>query len=202
MNRLIPAYATAHGDKCVSRPDAANDGHSGYTIYSRLIKMAGAMVNPPAAACYSFNLNRGSLCDPFGQPWHPANPNYDPGPPPPPRPPKEKKEGQVEGNTEKLRGPRQPQPTRGHQQQQHGGRFNNRPHRLGEAVPGSSSGQTSGRHRLPGDNTEVNGGRGRGYLGPGPGRRPRGGGRGRGGGSRIGTFGGCVNGLLRTLRRL
>lgn len=169
--------------------------------------MAGEMVNPPAETYYSFNVNRGSLCDPLGRTWGPVNPDYDPGPPPPPRPPKEKKDAQTEGggneNPRAHRQPRQQHPRGYHQhQQQRGGGLNNVPRRLDEAVSGSSSGQTYGRYRFTGDNTEAIGGRGRGYLGPGPGRRPRGGGRGRGGGGRIGTFDKCVYGLLRTLRRL
>jgi len=190
-------HTPSRGDQRVSRLDAANDGHSGYTIYSRLIKMAGEMINPPAETYYSFNVNRGSLCDPFGRTWGPVNPDYDPGPPPPPRPPKEKKDVQTEGGgAENHRVPRQPR------QQQRGAGSNNVPRRLDEAVSGSSSGQTYGRYRYTGDNTEAIGGRGRGHPGPGPARRPRGGGWGRGGGSRTGTFDKCVYGLLRALRRL
>lgn len=204
---MIRGYAVAHGNECVS--DAANDGHSGYTIYSRLIKMAGAMAVPPRESYYSFDVNRGALCDPLGRTWHPINPDYDPGPPPPPRPPKEKKEGQTGGNIEKLPAPvvsrqhRQTQRPWGHRyRQQHNEGFRHEPHRLGEAVPGSSTGQMNRRQRPSGDRTEAGGGWGRGYAGPGPISRPHGGGRGRGGGSRIGTFDKCVRGVLRTLRRL
>lgn len=179
--------------------DAANDGHSGFTIYSRLIKMAGTMVNPPGESCYSFGISRGSLCDPFGRAWHPLNPDYDPGPPPPPKPPKEKKEG----GTEKPRvsGSKQPQQL-GRHHQPHGEGLDHVPHRLGEAVPGSNSGQMNRRQRPTGDRAEASGGQGRRYTGPGPIRQLRGRGRGRGGGSRTGIFDGCVHGLLRTLRRL
>ena len=189
------------------RLDAANDGHSGYTIYSRLIKMAGTMVNPPGEVCYSFDVNRGSLCDPVGRTWHPINPDYDPGPPPPPKPPKEKKEGKEKmegqtGDSEKPRVPKQPQQPRGSNHRQHGEGLNYKPRWQGEAVPGSSSGQTNKRHWLVGDKAEASGERGRGYPGPGPIRQHRGRGRGHGGGSRIGTFDKYVHGLLRTLRRL
>lgn len=164
--------------------------------------MAGTMVNPPEEACYSFDVNRGSLCDPFGRTWHPINPDYDPGPPPPPRPPKEKKErkgemeARAEADAEKPRVPKQlQQPYR-----QPGEGVSRGRHWLGEAVPGSSSEQTNRRHRPIGDRAEVSRGRGRG-RGPGPIRQPRGRGQGRGGG-RIGTFDKCVRGLLRTLRCL
>jgi len=179
--------------------DAANDGHSGYTIYSRLIKMAGTMGNPPGETCYSFGVNRGSLCDPFGRAWHPINPDYDPGPPPPPKPPKEKKEGETEKPRASVS--KQPQQPRGHYyHHQHDEGLDHVPHRLGEAVPGSSSGQTNGRRRPIGDRTEVSGGRGRGYVGPGPIRQPRGRGRGRIGGSGVGTLNKYVRVLLRKLR--
>ena len=184
-----------------SRLDAANDGHSGYTIYSRLVKMAGAMVDPPGESCYSFEMNRGTLCDPSGRTWHPTNPAYDPGPPPPPRPPKEKKK-KTGGGAEKApvtgQQPKQPQQLRG-QNQQHVEGLNNR---LGEIVPGFGPGQPSGRQRPSWDRTEAGGRHGRGYKGPGPFRQQYGRGRGRGGGSKIGTFDKCVHGALRTLKRL
>lgn len=172
---MIPGCAIAHSNECALRLDAANDGHSGYTIYLRLTKMAGAMINPPGETCYSFDMSRGSLCDLFGRAWHPTNPDYDPGPPPPPKPPKEKKEQKVGGGVEKP--PvvtKQAQRPRGYQQHD-------------EVVPGSSPGQTSRRQRPTGDRTEGSGGRGRGHASPGFVRQPRGKGRGRGGGSRIGT---------------
>ena len=190
-------YSAAHGDECVSWLDAANDGHSGYTIYLRLIEMAGAMINPPEKTWYSFDVNRGSLCNPSGRTWQPINPDYDPGPPPPPRPPKEKKEG----DGEKPQGFKQPQARGPPYHQQHGEGFHHRPYRFGEAVPGSSSGQTNRRQWPVGDNTEVSGGRGRGHTGSGPARQYRGRGRGRGG-SRIGMFDKCVHRVLRALRRL
>lgn len=204
---MIVGYVVARGDECVSQLDAANDGHSGYTIYSRLIKMAGAMDNPPGEICYSFGINRGSLCDLFGRTWHPINLDYDPGPPPPPKVPKEKKEQKkdgTEGDAEKplVSGapsrPKQTQQPRGYSNM---GLSYELPHRLGEAVPGSSSGRVNGWQRLAGDKTGTSG-RGRGYTGPGPARQPHGRGRGRGGGSRIGTFDKCVHRVLRTLRRL
>ena len=200
---MVPRCGIAHSNEHVSRIDAANDGHSGYTIYSRLIKMAGTMVNPPRETYYLFDVSRGSLCDRFGRTWHPINPDYDPGPPPPPKPPKEKKEPKkTEGGIEQPpvvpKQPKQPQQPRGHQQ--HEG-LNHKPHWLGNVVPGSSSGQVDRRQRPAGDRTEASGGHGRGYTGPGPIRQPRGRGRGRGGG-RTGTFDKCVHGVLRTLRRL
>jgi len=203
VNGLSPGHVVARGNERDLRPDAANDGHSGYTIYLRLITMAGEMVTPPAEAWYSFDVNRGSLCDQLGRTWHPVNPDYDPGPPPPPKPPKEKKELEkkeirVEGDAGKMAVPKQAKLSR----QQHGEGSNHRPRWIGEAVPGSSSGQTNRRQQSAGDRTDASGGRGRGYAGPGPVRQHRGRGRGRGGGSRIGTFDKCVHGLLRTLRRL
>lgn len=198
---MVPGCGVAHVDEHVSWIDAANDGHSGYTVYSRLIKMAGTMVNPPSEAYYLFDLSGGSLCDRFGRAWHPINPDYDPGPPPPPRPPKEKSEGGKEKPsvvTKKFKGPQQP---RGHYYHQQYEGSNHKPHRLGDFVPGSSSGQVDRRQRPAGDRPEVGGGHGSGYPGPRPVRQPRG--RGRGGaGSRIGTFDKCVHGVLRTLRRL
>ena len=200
---MITRYGIAHGNKHVSRVDAANDGHSGYTIYSRLVEMAGTMVNPPRETYYTFDVSRGTLCDRFGRTWHPINPDYDPGPPPPPKPPKEKKDQKTEGGIEKP--PvvtKQPQQPRGHHyHHQHEG-LSHKPHWLSDAVPGSSSEQADRRQRHPGDRTETSGGRGRGYTGPGPIRQSRGRGRGRGGGNRIGTFDKCVHRVLRTLRRL
>lgn len=186
------------------RLDAANDGHSGYTIYSRLVKMAGEMVNPPGESCYSFGIHRGILCNPTGSAWHPVNPDYDPGPPPPPRPPKEKKKKEKTGEAENgpaiSQQPKQAQQLRGHnQQQQHVEGLNSR---LGEIAPGPSTGQASGRQRPIWDRTEAGGRHGRGYKGPGPVRQQHGRGRGRGGGNKIGTFDKCVHGVLRTLKRL
>lgn len=151
--------------------------------------MADAMISRPPDSCYSFNVDRGSLCDPLGGTWHPNNPNYDPGPPPPPKPPKEKKEEkktgvQTEGDT-KVPGEvsRQPmQLARGNQRhQKHGGGFNSRRDRSSEAV----SGQTNGLQRL----AETSGGPRRGWVA----RQARGG-RGRG------AFDKYVRGLFRTLR--
>lgn len=207
----MPGYTTARSDEYVSQTDAANDGHSGYAIYSRLINMAGEMVNPPRETYYSFDVSKGSLRDRFGLAWYPINPDYDPGPPPPPRPPKEKKEQkeqkketQTEGDGEKQlvsSDPKQPQQPRGFHRQQAGG-LNHKPYRLGEVVPGSSSGQTNRRQRPAGDKVEVNRGRGRGYAGAGPVRWTHGRGRGRGDGNRIGTFDKCVRGVVRTLKSL
>lgn len=178
------------------RLDAANDGHSGYTIYSRLIKMAGAMVNPPGESCYSFDMNRGTLCNPSGRAWHPVNPDYDPGPPPPPRPPKEKKKDRkTGGDAEKA--PVITQQLRGHNQQQQHVEGLTLSDRLGEIVP-----EPSGRQRLIWDRTEAGGRYGREYKGPGPVRQQYGRGRGYGGGNKIGTFDKCVHGVLRTLKRL
>lgn len=71
---------------CVA--DAANDGHSGFTIYTRLIAMAQSMANIPQPEYFSFDFVRGRLCQPSGMHWYPYNPDYDPGPPPPPKEPK------------------------------------------------------------------------------------------------------------------
>jgi len=67
---------------------AANDAHSSFWIYTRLSRMANAMSVVPDPDYYSFNCVSGRICDPSGMLWHPANPDYDPGPPPPPRPPR------------------------------------------------------------------------------------------------------------------
>jgi hypothetical protein len=169
--------------------------------------MADSMADAPAEICYSFNVHRGSLCDPLGRSWHPNNPNYDPGPPPPPRPPKEKIEQgkkvvRTEGDTEMpqvSRQPRQPQRARGHHRYQKPGQGPiHRPRWPSEAVAGPSSGQTNGLE-FP---TGTNGGRGYGYTGPGLRRKPRGIGRGGGDGRRIETLNKYVRGLFRTLKFL
>lgn len=68
-------------------PDAANDAHAGYAIYSRLHSMAQAMDPVPLPTYYSFSLVEGHLRDSSGiLPWQAHNPHYDPGPPPPPKP--------------------------------------------------------------------------------------------------------------------
>ena len=162
--------------------DAANDGHSGYTIYCRLIEMASTMVDPPAASCYSFNVRGGLLFDLLGGMWIPKNPNYDPGPPPPPRPPKEK--GDSEGQ----------QVSKQHRQNARGWRRYQvddwKPlDRFDGVDSGPSSGQTSGVRKSKG--------RGGGYMGHGPFRQPQHG-RGRG----IGMVNKCVRRILCALKIL
>lgn len=63
--------------------DAGNDAHAGYTLYNRLQSMITLMQTPPDATWFSFNNHAGFLCNEDGHPWHPINPNYDPGPLPP-----------------------------------------------------------------------------------------------------------------------
>lgn len=186
--------------------DAANDGHSGFTIYSRLIKMARSMVDAPAEGCYSFNLSGGSLYDPLGRGWHPNNPNYDPGPPPPPKPPKVKveQEKQVPQTTKEVpqvsRQPVPPHRARGHHRyRKQGEGSNRRPRWPNEPVSGSSSIQTNGLEWPTGTSGER--GRSR-YAGLRPIRQPRDGGRGRGNSGGIGPLNKYVRGLFRTLRRL
>ncbi|KAJ7275385.1 ribonuclease H-like domain-containing protein [Mycena haematopus] len=66
---------------------ASNDGHAGYTLYTKLSSMVHGMQNPPHPRCYTFDAIRGRLCEPSGMTWSPFNPDYDPGPPPPPKVP-------------------------------------------------------------------------------------------------------------------
>ncbi|EKM60759.1 uncharacterized protein PHACADRAFT_48952, partial [Phanerochaete carnosa HHB-10118-sp] len=74
---------------------AANDCHSGLTIFKRLFPMTLTMNPLPLPSFYSFDLYKGltyvpSIDDPHTL-WRPYNPFYDAGPPPEPKPPKEKK---------------------------------------------------------------------------------------------------------------
>lgn len=50
--------------------------------------MAEALDVTPNPVYYTFDAVNGLLCERSGDPWMPANPDYDPGPPPPPKPPK------------------------------------------------------------------------------------------------------------------
>ncbi|KAJ7785958.1 ribonuclease H-like domain-containing protein [Mycena metata] len=99
LARLIAAYEDRHlpKDKITrsnwenplnleQREYASNDGHAGYTLYTRLQLMVRAMDDPPNPRCYTFDVVRGRLCESSGMTWAPFNPDYDPGPPPPPRP--------------------------------------------------------------------------------------------------------------------
>ncbi|KAK7694245.1 hypothetical protein QCA50_001425 [Cerrena zonata] len=66
---------------------AANDCHSGYMIYTRLLQRLPAVVPPPERKYYTFDCLDGYLHSPCmsnetGLLWEPWNPNYDPGPPP------------------------------------------------------------------------------------------------------------------------
>ncbi|EPQ60975.1 ribonuclease H-like protein, partial [Gloeophyllum trabeum ATCC 11539] len=70
---------------------AANDAHSGFIIYTKLIAMAELVQPKPLPLYYTFDVSEGLLVDTSGQPWSPMNPNYDPGPPPPPKEKKERK---------------------------------------------------------------------------------------------------------------
>ncbi|KZT67596.1 ribonuclease H-like protein [Daedalea quercina L-15889] len=62
---------------------AANDGHSGYTLYCRLAAMAVTMSPIPQTTWYTFDFVGRTLDPETGMEWSPVNPNYDPGPPPP-----------------------------------------------------------------------------------------------------------------------
>lgn len=86
--------------------DAANDCHSGLTLYRRLHAMMSDVEPAPKPDYFTFDLFNGDPRHPSSQDvspmlWHPHNPNYDPGPPPEPKIPKEKKEkkeGTIDGN--------------------------------------------------------------------------------------------------------
>ncbi|TFK57491.1 ribonuclease H-like protein [Heliocybe sulcata] len=73
---------------------AANDAHSGWLIYTRLIAMADAIEPKPLEVYYTFDVSQGRLYDPGSKslPWSPMNPNYDPGPLPPPKEKKDRKD--------------------------------------------------------------------------------------------------------------
>lgn len=206
----IPEKTAVEGDERVSQPDAANDGHSGYTIYTRLIARAGVMVNPPTEGCYSFNVDEGSLCDPHGRAWHPGNPDYDPGPPPQPKPPKEKKEQKKKGaraerdngtlqNSEVSRQPKQHAHGRQHYQH-YGERSGYGSNRQVDTNPGQSYGRMNGLSQPAWDRTGAN--MGRGHTRSGPARQQHGRGRGGGGGRGIGGYNKCVRRILHTLGRL
>ena len=60
--------------------DAANDSHSGYTLYRILAAMAAAMSPAPLLTWYSFDFVGSALDSETGRAWVPNNPNYDPGP--------------------------------------------------------------------------------------------------------------------------
>ncbi|KAJ3556478.1 hypothetical protein NM688_g2010 [Phlebia brevispora] len=81
---------------------AANDCHSGLTLYLRLHGMMSTLDSTPSRAYYSFDFHEGFLYHPSeGVPrtlWRPHNPNYDPGPPPER---KERKEGDASANDSK-----------------------------------------------------------------------------------------------------
>ncbi|KAL6299641.1 ribonuclease H-like domain-containing protein [Sparassis latifolia] len=65
---------------------AANDCHSAFVLYRKLVSMAMDMASPPLAVYYTFNVVQGRLCHPVTSlNWFPHNPEYDPGPPPPPK---------------------------------------------------------------------------------------------------------------------
>ncbi|KAA1468461.1 ribonuclease H-like protein [Dentipellis sp. KUC8613] len=66
---------------------AANDCQSSLMVYYKLFARAVSSNPIPEEEFYTFDAIRGVLRDPFGRPWFPFNPFYDPGPPPP-RPPK------------------------------------------------------------------------------------------------------------------
>jgi hypothetical protein len=73
--------------------DAANDCHSGLTIYNVLSPLVETINPKPLPAYYSFDVFQGYPYQPTAslQPamlWQPHNPFYDPGPLPPPKPPK------------------------------------------------------------------------------------------------------------------
>ncbi|KZT19395.1 ribonuclease H-like protein [Neolentinus lepideus HHB14362 ss-1] len=73
---------------------AANDAHSGWLMYTRLIALADTVEPKPLQVYYTFDVSQGRLYDPGSTslPWSPTNPNYDPGPLPPPKEKKDKRE--------------------------------------------------------------------------------------------------------------
>ncbi|KAI0803017.1 ribonuclease H-like domain-containing protein [Irpex lacteus] len=80
---------------------AANDCHSGLTLFNKLYPLIETIDPKPLPAFYSFDVFQGYPYQPSTAPlpmmlWQPHNPFYDPGPPPPPRPPKDtnKKDGE------------------------------------------------------------------------------------------------------------
>lgn len=80
----------------MSSLDAANDAHSGLSLYLHLSSMLGATLPRPLPGYYSFDFMYGYLyhlskAEP-SKLWQAQNPNYDPGPPP------EKKIKPVEGS--------------------------------------------------------------------------------------------------------
>jgi len=75
---------------------AANDCHSGLTLFNKLHPLLETINPKPLPAFYSFDVFEGYPYHPSIYPlpvilWQPHNPFYDPGPPPPPKVPKEKK---------------------------------------------------------------------------------------------------------------
>ncbi|GJE87827.1 3'-5' exonuclease domain-containing protein 2 [Phanerochaete sordida] len=65
---------------------AANDSHSGLTLYKRLFPLTLTLDHPPLPSYYSFDCYLGATYNPsLDTPetiWQPHNPFYDPGPPP------------------------------------------------------------------------------------------------------------------------
>ncbi|KAI0697139.1 ribonuclease H-like domain-containing protein [Cytidiella melzeri] len=83
---------------------AANDCHSGLTIFKKLYPLVNNIVPRPLPAYYSFDVFQGHPYQPSTSRmpimlWQPFNPFYDPGPPPPPKPPKERKLREGEEST-------------------------------------------------------------------------------------------------------
>ncbi|KAF7798636.1 hypothetical protein EIP86_009859 [Pleurotus ostreatoroseus] len=69
---------------------AANDCHSGLTLYLQLHGMMSALQPAPVAGYFTFDAYNGLLYHPSAEQiptmlWQPHNPHYDPGPPPEPR---------------------------------------------------------------------------------------------------------------------
>ncbi|KAI0085674.1 ribonuclease H-like domain-containing protein [Irpex rosettiformis] len=83
---------------------AANDCHSGLTIFKKLHPLINSMDLKPLPAFYSFDVFQGYPYQPSLAPlpmklWQPHNPFYDPGPPPPPKPRKDAKTSKDEERT-------------------------------------------------------------------------------------------------------
>ncbi|KAF8649841.1 hypothetical protein AX16_005604 [Volvariella volvacea WC 439] len=64
---------------------AANDAYAGLQLYQHLLGLGSKMSKQPLPSCYTFNATHGKLCLPTGLPWHPQNPDYEPGPLPVPK---------------------------------------------------------------------------------------------------------------------
>ncbi|KAL4244572.1 hypothetical protein ABKN59_009943 [Abortiporus biennis] len=84
---------TSNWEMSLTQPQiayAANDSHSGLSIYLALMELALKLTTPLEPAYYSFDSSHGIHYHPQStELWRPHNPYYDPGPPPPPKEPKD-----------------------------------------------------------------------------------------------------------------